>query len=168
MNQVLSPPNLSTEKSVETGLDEPGHYSYYKNGNESAVVVSFPLSAWSLEWTWYWRGGDLVLFRDRLISDRQGGAYVPARTKPADHYLYFEGNNLAHSTSVQDTIPESLLADRDVVAMGDFFAGFKANDGDDIDATLAPGWMKRIRRGRESSSLFLIAISMFGLVAALP
>jgi len=141
MDHVVRPANLSAQKSVETGIDEPGHFYYYTDGNDSAIVVRFPLSAWSLEWTWYWKGQELVLCRDRLISDRQGGAYVPARDTPVDHYLYFEHNRLVYSKDVQDRIPESLLSDRDAVIMGEFFRKFKLNDGNDIDATLAPGWM---------------------------
>ena len=142
MDKVAIPANLSVHKSFDPGIDEPGDYFYYNNGDETVIVVRFPLSGWSLEWSWYWKGQDLILCRDRLISDREGGTYVPPRNPPSDRYLYFQNNRLAYSTDVPEwRMPETLLREDEVLRFGEFFRKHKANDDEDIHGADIPGWM---------------------------
>ena len=110
--------------------------------DETVIVVRFPLSMWSLEWGWYWKGLDLILCRDRLIPDRQGGAYVPSRQAPFDRYLYFQNNRLVYLTDAQDRNPKTFLKDDEVLSLGEFFRKFTANNGEDVHLTDIPGWME--------------------------
>ena len=142
MNKVATHVNLSIMKSVDSGIDEPGYFFYYRDGDETVIVVRFPLSMWSLEWGWYWKEQDLILCRDRLIPDRAGGAYVPPRQASMDRYLYFQNNRLVYSTDAQDRNPATFLKDDEVLSLGEFFRKFTANNGEEVNLTDIPGWME--------------------------